>query len=289
MTPQFVIGEEGQHGKSPNSHVDNSNSEFWNELCGSTLARTLGIKDSSPESLKRFDDWYFDFYPYLLPFVNSTCLAGKRALEVGLGYGSLSQKIAAAGVAYIGLDIATGPVAMVNHRLNQCGLPGRAVQGSVLDCPFPDQSFDVAVAIGSLHHTGNLPLALNELRRVLVPGGQLVFMVYNALSYRRWLRWPVSTMRHALWQRGAVANKPSSSVAERLAYDADAEGNAAPETVFCARGELRDMMTDWSIEIMRLENVGDEGPLMLLPRSFKLMAMGSWTGLDIYVRATRRS
>src|SRR5262249_26451353 len=140
-----------------------SNSEFWNELCGSTLARRLRITDSSPESLKRFDDWYFDFYPYLLPFVNSVGLAGKRALEVGLGYGSLSQKIAEAGAAYTGLDIASGPVSMVNHRLNQCGLPGWAVQGSALECPFPDHSFDVALAIGSLHHTGNMVLALREL------------------------------------------------------------------------------------------------------------------------------
>ena len=54
-----------------------SNSTFWNELCGSTLARRLGIKDSSAASLKLFDDWYFDFYPYLLPFVSAANIAGK--------------------------------------------------------------------------------------------------------------------------------------------------------------------------------------------------------------------
>ncbi len=193
---------------------------------------SLGVKDSSAASLKRFDDWYFDFYPYLLPFVNAARLTGKRALEVGLGYGSLSQEIAEAGGNYIGLDIAAGPVAMVNHRLRQQGLPGQAVQGSVLECPFPDQSFDVAVAIGSLHHTGNLALALDELRRVLVPGGTLIFMVYNALSYRRWLKWPLSNLRHALWATGMLDRKPSSSESERAAYDADAEGKAAPETTF---------------------------------------------------------
>ena len=267
--------------------IDSSNSEFWNELCGTTLARALGVKDSSATSLKRFDDWYFDFYPYLLPFVSAAGLAGKRALEVGLGYGSLSQKMAEAGATYTGLDIAAGPVAMVNHRLGQQGLPGQAVQGSVLECPFPDHSFDVAVAIGSLHHTGDLALALDELRRVLVPGGALVFMVYNALSYRRWLRWPVSTLRHARWARGVLDSKPSSSASERAAYDADAEGSAAPETTFWSRNELRGMMTNWSIEALRLENIGDEGPLRFLPRSVKLKTMGAWAGLDVYIRATR--
>jgi SAM-dependent methyltransferase len=274
-------------GEQQRSHVDGSNSEFWNELCGSTLARALGVKDSSATSLKRFDDWYFDFYPYLLPFVNAAGLGGKRALEVGLGYGSLSQKIAEAGANYTGLDIAAGPVAMVNHRLRQQGLPGQAVQGSVLECPFPDQSFDVAVAIGSLHHTGNLALALQELRRVLVPGGTLVFMVYNALSYRRWLRWPVSTLRHARWASGALDSKPRSSASERAAYDADSEGNAAPETTFWSRDELRRVMANWSIEVLQLENVGDEGPLRFVPRSAKLKMMGSWAGLDVYIRAKR--
>jgi ubiquinone/menaquinone biosynthesis C-methylase UbiE len=285
------IQETSEHAESARSDswIDHSNSSFWNELCGSALARVLGITDASPQSLKRFDDWYFGFYPYLLPFVNASGLAGRRALEVGLGYGSLSQKVAEAGADYTGLDIAAGPVAMVNHRLRQSGLPGRAVEGSVLKCPFPDHSFDVSIAIGSLHHTGDLGLALSELRRVLVPGGQLVFMVYNALSYRRWLRWPLATMRHALWVRGALPTRPSSSESERRAYDADSEGNAAPETVFCARGELRSMMKDWSINVMQLENIGDEGLLRLLSRSLKLKAMGPWTGLDIYVRATRPS
>lgn len=268
--------------------VSDANASYWNELCGSTLARRLGVVDESRESLATYDRWYFKFYSYLLPFIRTESLVGRRVLEVGLGYGSLSQKIAEAGAIYTGLDIAPGPVAMVNHRLAQNSLPGRAIQGSVLDCPFPDRSFDAAVAIGSLHHTGSLALALRELHRVTVSGGQLVFMVYNALSYRRWARWPVSTMRHAQWAKGKLSEKPNSSESERRAYDADAEGNAAPETDFCTTSELRAMMSDWSIETMRLENVSDEGPLRLLPRRFKLKMMGPWAGLDIYVRATRR-
>lgn len=287
MTQLSAGPDDGRGEDATSSLVDTSNSEFWNELCGSQLARTLGVTDSSIPSLKRFDDWYFDFYPYLLPFVNAAGLKGRRVLEVGLGYGSLSQKVAEFGATYTGLDIAAGPVGMVNHRLVQSGLPGKAGQGSVLECPFPDQSFDVAVAIGSLHHTGNLALALQELHRVLVPGGHLVFMVYNALSYRRWARWPASTMSHVLWARGNLARKPLSSESERRAYDADEQGNAAPETVFCSTGELREMMTHWSVDTMELKNIGDEGPLRFLTRPFKLKTMGPWTGLDIYTRATR--
>jgi SAM-dependent methyltransferase len=289
MNNQAVSSVAGaQENGSSQSRVDSANSEFWSELCGSSLASVLGIGDASAESLDKFDGWYFDFYPYLLPFVELDSCKGKRVLEVGLGYGSLSQALAQAGAVFTGLDISPGPVGMVNHRLAQRHLPGKAVLGSVLDCPFPDQSFDLIVAIGSLHHTGNLALALHELSRVAVSGGQLVFMVYNALSYRRWVRWPISTMRHALSTRGTFWDKPQSSESERKAYDADAKGHAAPETEFFARNELRRMLSDWSIKKMRLENVGDEGALRFVSRPLKLRTMGPWVGLDIYVRASRK-
>lgn len=53
------------------SRTDQNNSTFWNELCGTQLAKSLGIVDDSIASLKKFDDWYFDYYPYLtthIPF-----------------------------------------------------------------------------------------------------------------------------------------------------------------------------------------------------------------------------
>jgi hypothetical protein len=41
---------------------------FWDELCGTNLARTLGISDASEESLARFDEAYFALYSYLLDY-----------------------------------------------------------------------------------------------------------------------------------------------------------------------------------------------------------------------------
>jgi 2-polyprenyl-3-methyl-5-hydroxy-6-metoxy-1,4-benzoquinol methylase len=58
-------------------------------------------------------------------------------LEVGLGYGTVSQRIAESGARYRGLDIAGGPISMVNDRLRQANLPDFAQQGSILAAPFP--------------------------------------------------------------------------------------------------------------------------------------------------------
>ena len=49
--------------------IDAKNSTFYNELCGTPLANSLGIIDDSPESLKRYDEYYFGVYPYLKDYV----------------------------------------------------------------------------------------------------------------------------------------------------------------------------------------------------------------------------
>ena len=70
---------------SSQAAVDQRNAEFWNELCGTGLAQSIGITDRSPESLRRFDDSYFGIYPYLMDYVTPHALAGKKVLEIGLG------------------------------------------------------------------------------------------------------------------------------------------------------------------------------------------------------------
>lgn len=79
--------------------TDKLNEAFWNELCGTILAQGLGIAEFSPESLERFDCAYFDRYPYLLRHVDPGRLNGRQVLEIGLGYGTLGQKMAESGYA----------------------------------------------------------------------------------------------------------------------------------------------------------------------------------------------
>ena len=191
------------------AEIDEKNRRFWDELCGSQLARQLGVTDQSKESLERFDRWYMDFYPYLYRHIPFGDVKGKKVLEVGLGYGTVSQMLAEAEAIYSGLDIAAGPVGMVNHRLKQKGLAGQAIQGSVLEAPFSGETFDHAVAIGCLHHTGNLQRALDEVWRVLKPGGRAMVMVYYAYSYRRWIYVPGPTLTQFLADKFGIGARPN--------------------------------------------------------------------------------
>ena len=136
--------------------INKENSIFWNEICGTALAKHLGIKDNSLESLEQFDKAYFDHIPYLLKCVNIGEMKGKNVLEIGLGYGTLGQRIAEVGADYTGLDLATNPVQLMNYRLRIKSLSGRAIQGNILESPFNSEVFYYVVAIGCFHHTGNV-------------------------------------------------------------------------------------------------------------------------------------
>src|SRR2546422_6785844 len=134
--------------------LDRQNASFWSELCGSGLARSLGISGDEPDALERFDASYFGLYPYLGGYVERFDLSGRSVLEIGLGYGTLGQYIAERGAVYHGLDIAATPVEMMQHRLQQgrFGDPTRVRQGSALENPWPAETFDFVYSIGCLHH-----------------------------------------------------------------------------------------------------------------------------------------
>jgi SAM-dependent methyltransferase len=264
-----------------------ANAVFWSELCGTALARSLGISDASAQSLRRFDDWYFLYYPYLERYVPIQELRGQRVLEVGLGYGSLAQRLAEGGAAYLGIDIAPGPVAMARHRFWQSALSGTVVQGSILACPFPDGCFDYVISIGCFHHTGNIGLALDETRRVLVPGGKAVIMTYSAYSYRRWLRWPIETLRYFAWDKMGFRVRPHAGARERGAYDADSSGRPAPETFFVSAAEFRRIARDWSRVETARENIGSGWLLRRISRQWLLRFVGPLLGLDLYFKLTK--
>jgi SAM-dependent methyltransferase len=250
--------------------IDSGNAQFWDELCGSALARQLGIVDSSAESLRRFDDAYWDLYPYLDHYIDGPSLAGRPVLEIGLGYGTLSGRLAATGSELYGLDIAAGPVEMVRHRLRLMGRPAdeRIAQGSALAIPFEDARFDHVYSIGCLHHTGDLPQAVAEVHRVLRPGGRAVVMLYNRHSYRRLI--------------GALRRRSAEDV--RRDYDSNAAGDAAPHTDYVSRRQARALFRRFATVRVDARNFDS---LPYVPRRLLLGHVDRLVGLDLYIVAQR--
>jgi len=263
--------------------IDERNAEYWSFLCGSQQARDLGVTDSSLASLKKFDDWYFASYPYLTRHIPFDAMRGQQVLEIGLGYGTVSQRIAEAGAIYHGLDISPGPVAMANDRMRQIGLREGAVRGSALDSPFADGAMDMVITIGCLHHTGDLQRALDEVWRVLKPGGRAVVMVYNALSYRRWHQHTVETNTYFRWWYLGEGSPPAWNLSALAGYDTNINGETAPATAFVSIDHLRHMCGAFSAFSATLENISQEPPYASQTREDLLQtAIPETSGLDLY-------
>lgn len=259
--------------------VDARNAAFWNELCGTGLARSLGIDAATPENLKKFDAAYHEIYPYLAGYVTREPLAGKRVLEIGLGWGTLSQLLAEQGCEYHGLDVAPNAAAMVNFRLSLLGKPPNARVGSVLEMPYDPASFDYVYTIGCLHHTGDLPRAVDAVYEALRPGGTAVVMLYNRNSWRQRVEIPLKALKTRV---------RSGAAAVRALYDSNAGGEAAPHTDFTSRRDVRTLFGKFASRRIDVQNFDGLNLLgVTIPRRALLSNIARWVGLDLYIVARK--
>jgi SAM-dependent methyltransferase len=264
------------------STIDERNAAFWDELCGTAFARSLGIETVDPDSLRRFDDAYMTFYPYLSRYLELDRVRGAQVLEIGLGFGTVGELLARAGAVYHGVDISPGPVAMMQQRLAWAGLAGgeRIVQGSALALPFEDGTFDRVYSIGCLHHTGDTPKGVAEVHRVLAPGGRAVVMLYNRQSLRQ-----LAARTHARLSRRRDGDE---WLAAR--YDANTAGEAAPVVDYFSRAAVKRMFAEFASVRIDVQNFDDlrRGPLVV-PRARLLRNVARVAGTDLYIIADKAS
>ena len=101
------------------------------------------------------------------------------ALEIGAGTGyfSLNLLLAERVQRATCTDIAPGMLSVLDANAVRTGLANRvtSVACDAEHLPFADESFDLVLGHAVLHHLPDLTQAFSEFRRVLRPGGEVVF------------------------------------------------------------------------------------------------------------------
>lgn len=109
-------------------------------------------------------------------------------LEIGCGAGLLSVSLAQSGYRVEATDRLEAMVGLTRELAASQGVSDRITlkKCDVHDLPYPDNSFDFAVALGVLPWLHSPERALREVARVLRDGGQFVVTADN--------RWPVTQL-----------------------------------------------------------------------------------------------
>jgi SAM-dependent methyltransferase len=129
------------------------------------------------------DQYHFEKLHHLLELVDFEGYGGRRVLEVGCGAGVDLARFARGGAAVTGVDIASSAIDLARANLEQQGLRGELEVANGEQLPFPDGSFDLVYAHGVVQYTSDPKRLVEECRRVLAPGGEAIFQVYNRLSW----------------------------------------------------------------------------------------------------------
>lgn len=104
-------------------------------------------------------------------------------LDIGCGRGLLAMQIATLGLQVLGVDIHKDLIAKNNEEVKHRDLVGKCgfMFGSGLSIPFTDQSFDVVVDSGFMHHLYDfeLPTYKKEILRCVKHSGIIVSLTFS--------------------------------------------------------------------------------------------------------------
>jgi ubiquinone/menaquinone biosynthesis C-methylase UbiE len=111
-----------------------------------------------------------------------------RVLEVGIGSGVNLPLYSGALREVVGLEPSPGLLSMAERAAQRADLPVQLLEGSAESIPLDDGSVDAVVMTWTLCSIADTERALSEMRRVLQPGGRLLFVEHGEAP-DAWIRW----------------------------------------------------------------------------------------------------
>jgi ubiquinone/menaquinone biosynthesis C-methylase UbiE len=191
-------------------------------------------------------------------FVDFDWVRGKRVLEVGPGSGISVQLFAAAGAEITAVDLTDWAVETTRARLDAHGLEGHVEQGDAQDLRFGDASFDLVFSWGVIMMGTDMERALDELVRVLRPGGRLVLMLYHRNSlffpvYRALARFLPLARRLGFHFEGARTGEREGLIARHV-----------------TRREVDGLLAARGLTEVRVQPYGQDAELLPLPRRIRV-------------------
>ncbi|PKH21217.1 SAM-dependent methyltransferase [Enterobacterales bacterium CwR94] len=111
-------------------------------------------------------------------------LPNARVLDMGCGGGHASFAAAAQVAEVVAYDLSAQMLSVVAQAAKEKGIKNISTeQGYAEHLPFTDGEFDVVISRYSAHHWHDVGKAMREVKRVLKPGGKVIFMDVSAAGH----------------------------------------------------------------------------------------------------------
>ncbi|MDC6452822.1 class I SAM-dependent methyltransferase [Alphaproteobacteria bacterium] len=149
----------------------------WNaNPCGADNSDENSSKFFEEVETSRYDQQYWQkaFFDY--------SFSGGRVLEVGIGLGTDLKQFARKGAKCHGVDITDQHLFLTKKNFERERLRVTLHKCDAINLPYPENYFDCVYSFGVIHHIPDVDRVLDEIYRVLKPGGVFQVAVYNKFS-----------------------------------------------------------------------------------------------------------
>jgi SAM-dependent methyltransferase len=223
-----------------------------------TIRAPEGSRDFYQEIDRRFfssSSFYRGAPPFTRPFerwIPFDRLSGRRVLEIGCGLGAHAQLLCEAGCNLTCIDLTERAVENTRRRLALWGLPADVRRMDAEQMDFQDGEFDFVWSWGVIHHSADTDRILQQVHRVLKPGGEFRFMVYHRRSL---------SGLYCLG-RGLLSGRFFKGMSARQVLSFYTDGYLAR---FYTRRELRDLLLRCGFSRIETRILGQKSELLPLP------------------------
>jgi ubiquinone/menaquinone biosynthesis C-methylase UbiE len=190
--------------------------------------------------------WAQKGYPLLSSVITYPALKGKKVLDIAVGTGWSTEQFVRAGAEVTAIDLTPTAVEITKKRLALYGLSATVLTADAQNLPFPDASFDFVLAFGCLMHMPDTQKAINEIHRVLKPGGTAAAMMYYKHSLHFW--YYIFLGKGIL--RGKLLSMGIQELSNRYTDGAYEEGNQL--TKFYSKKEVRSLFSKFKDTRIRI-------------------------------------
>jgi ubiquinone/menaquinone biosynthesis C-methylase UbiE len=170
--------------RQPEEGLTDSVRDFWGRNVNAERLMGRSVTTSSrgdEDYFKDLSEQRYRSHRHLIPWIHSM-QPGKTVLEIGCGIGLDCYEMNRHGMRVTAIDLTDVAIETVKKRFEENKLEGDFRAANAEELPFLDNHFDYVYSFGVLHHAADTEKCIDEVYRVVKPGGTAMIMLYHRIS-----------------------------------------------------------------------------------------------------------